>query len=252
MIGRLVLAALIAGMAAGLIYGGVQHVQTTPLIIAAEAYETAPAHDHGAAAVDPAAPAAHDHGAAATTDSAAPAAHDHGEEEWSPADGWPRTLSTTLSSVIAGAGFALLLAGISLLTGILITPQNGLIWGICGFLAVTVAPGAGLSPELPGMPAADLVSRQVWWLATIIASGIGIFVIATRREIVWLAAAVVLIALPHIIGAPQPLTHETAVPAGLAASFAANTIAASAVLWSLIGLFLGLALQKFGKDVYAS
>jgi cobalt transporter subunit CbtA len=233
MIGRLVLAALIAGMAAGFIYGGVQHVQTTPLILAAEVYETAPAHDHGAATTDP----------AATSATA---------EEWAPADGWQRTLSTTLSSVITGAGFAVLLAGVSLLTGFPITPKNGLIWGICGFLAVTVAPGAGLAPELPGMPAGDLVSRQVWWAATIIASGIGIFLIATRRELHWLAAAVVLIALPHIIGAPQPLTHETAVPAGLAASFAANTIAASAVLWSLIGLFLGLALQKFGKDVYAS
>lgn len=240
MIGKLVLAALIAGMAAGLIYGGVQHVQTTPLILAAEVYETAPAHDHAAAVTDPAAPA-----------EAAPAAHEHEEEEWTPADGWQRTLSTTVSSMITGAGFALLLAGVSLLTGLPITPKNGLIWGICGFLAATVAPGAGLAPELPGMPTADLVSRQVWWVATIIASGIGIFLIATKRELIWLAAAVVLIALPHIIGAPQPLTHETAVPAGLAASFAANTIAASAVLWSLIGLFLGLALQKFGKDVYA-
>ena len=243
MIGRLVLAALIAGMAAGFIYGGVQHVQTTPLILAAEVYETAPAHDHAAAATDPAAPAD-----AAT----AVPAHEHEEDEWAPADGWQRTLSTTLASVITGAGFALLLAGISLLTGVPITPQNGLIWGICGFLAVTVAPGAGLAPELPGMPAGDLISRQVWWVATIIATGAGIFLIATRRELLWLAAAVVLIALPHIIGAPQPLTHETAVPAGLAASFAANTIAASAVLWSLIGLFLGLALQRFGKDVYAS
>jgi cobalt transporter subunit CbtA len=233
MIGRLVLAALIAGMAAGFIYGGVQHVQTTPLILAAEVYETAPAHDHGAATTDPAA-------------TLAPV------EEWAPADGWQRTLSTTLSSVITGAGFAVLLAGVSLLTGFPITPKNGLIWGICGFLAVTVAPGAGLAPELPGMPAGDLVSRQVWWAATIIASGAGIFLIATRRELIWLAAAVFLIALPHIIGAPQPISHETAVPAGLAASFAANTIAASAVLWSLIGLFLGLALQKFGKDVYAS
>jgi cobalt transporter subunit CbtA len=243
MIGRLVLAALIAGMAAGLIYGGVQHVQTTPLIIAAEVYETAEpaAHDHGAAATDPAAPA----------EAAAPA-HEHDEEEWGPADGWPRTLSTTLSSVIAGAGFALLLAGVSLLTGLPITPKNGLIWGICGFLAATVAPGAGLAPELPGMPTADLVLRQVWWVATIAATGTAIFLIATRRELIWLSAAVVLIALPHIIGAPQPLTHETAVPAGLAASFAANTIAANAVLWCLIGLFLGVALQKFGKDVYAS
>jgi cobalt transporter subunit CbtA len=245
MIGRLVLAALIAGMAAGLIYGGVQHVRTTPLILAAEVYETAEtaAHDHAAATADPAAPA----------EAAAPTpAHEHEEEEWAPADGWPRTFSTTLASVITGAGFAILLAGVSLLTGFPITPKNGLIWGLCGFLAVTVAPGAGLAPELPGMPAGDLVSRQIWWVATIIATGAGIFLIATRREMVWLAAAVVLIALPHIIGAPQPLTHETAVPAGLAASFAANTIAASAVLWSLIGLFLGLALQRFGKDVYAS
>ncbi len=242
MIGRLVLAALIAGMAAGFIYGGVQHVQTTPLILAAEVYETAPAHDHAAAATDLAAPA----------QTAVTPAHEHEEEEWAPADGWPRTLSTTISSMITGAGFALLLAGVSLLTGLPITPKNGLIWGICGFLAATVAPGAGLAPELPGMPAADLVSRQVWWVATIAVTGAAIFLIATRRELIWLAAAVVLIALPHIIGAPQPLTHETAVPAGLAASFAANTIAASAVLWSLIGLFLGLALQKFGKDVYAS
>lgn len=241
MIGRLVLAALIAGMAAGFIYGGVQHVQTTPLILAAEVYETAPAHDHAATTTDPAAPA-----------ETAPAANEHEDEEWVPADGWQRTLSTTVSSMITGAGFALLLAGVSLLTGLPITPKNGLIWGICGFLAATVAPGAGLAPELPGMPTADLVARQVWWVATIIASGIGIFLIAIKRELIWLAAAVVLIALPHIIGAPQPLTHETAVPAGLAASFAANTIAASAVLWSLIGLFLGLALQKFGKDVYAS
>ena len=249
MIGRIVLAALIAGIAAGFIYSGIQQVLTTPLILAAEVYETAE-------------PAAHDHGTATseTTAATAPAAevatpapaHEHEAEEWAPADGWPRTLSTTLASVIAGAGFALLLAGLSLLTGIPITPRNGLIWGICGFLAFTLAPGAGLSPELPGMPAGDLVARQVWWVATILATGAGILLIAKRRELLWLAAAVALIALPHIIGAPQPLTHETAVPASLAASFAANTIAASAVLWSLIGLFLGLALQKFGKDAYAS
>ncbi len=234
MIGRLVLAALIAGMAAGFLYSGVQYMRTTPLIIAAEVFESAPAHDHGAAT-------------ATTTD-----IHEHAETAWAPADGWQRTLSTTLSSVITGAGFAILLAGVSLLTGLPITPKNGLIWGVCGFLAVTVAPGAGLAPELPGMPAGDLIARQIWWVATIIATGAGIFLIATKRELAWLAAAVVLIALPHIVGAPQPMTHETAVPAGLAASFAANTIAASAVLWSLIGLFLGFALNKFGKDIYAT
>src|SRR5215203_3200236 len=107
MIGRLVLAALIAGMAAGFIYGGIQHVQTTPLILAAEVYETAPAHDHAAAVTDP-----------AVTSAPTP---EH-EEEWSPTDGWQRTLSTTISSMITGAGFAVLLAGVSLLTGFPITP----------------------------------------------------------------------------------------------------------------------------------
>lgn len=234
MIGRLVLAALIAGMAAGFIYGGIQHVRTTPLILAAEVFENA------------AEPAAHEHAAGT------PSQHEHAAEEWAPNDGWQRTFSTTLASVITGAAFAVMLAGVSLLTGFPITPRNGLVWGICGFLAVTVAPSAGLAPELPGMPAGDLVSRQIWWVATIIATGAGIFLIATRRELLWLAAAVALIALPHIIGAPQPLTHETAVPAGLAASFAANTIAASAVLWSLIGLFVGLATERFSKEIYAT
>src|SRR6185295_12026259 len=100
MIGRFVLAALIAGMAAGLIYGGVQHLRTTPLILAAEVYEKAEpaAHDHGAAAEQTA-------DAAAPADAATPApVHEHDKEEWAPANGWPRTLSTMLASVITGAG----------------------------------------------------------------------------------------------------------------------------------------------------
>jgi cobalt transporter subunit CbtA len=234
MIGRLVLAALIAGMAAGIIYGGIQHVRTTPLILAAEAFE------------NPGEPAAHEHAAGT------PSQHEHAAEEWAPDDGWQRTFSTTLASVITGAAFAAVLAGVSLLSGIPITPRNGVIWGMCGFLAATVAPSAGLSPELPGMPAGDLVARQIWWVATIIATGAGFLLIAAKRELAWLVAAVALIALPHIIGAPQPMTHETQVPAGLAASFVANSIASAAVLWGLIGLFLGLAMQRFGEDIRAS
>ena len=230
MIGRIVLAALIAGMAAGIIMGGIQHVRTTPLILAAEVYEKT---------------------AATAAPETTTAEHEHAES-WEPEDGWQRTLSTTLASIITGAGFAGLLAGISLLTGIAITPRNGLIWGLCGFLAVTVAPSAGLPPELPGMPAGDLLSRQIWWVATIAATGVGLYLIAVRREFIWIAAAVVLIALPHVIGAPQPLTHETTVPAGLAAAFVSNTVAAAAVFWSLIGEFLGLALKRFSKEIYAT
>jgi len=240
MIGRVLLAALLAGIVAGIVMGAIQHVRITPLILQAEVYETAAA-SHGATAET-----------ATDTLAAAAPEHSHEDEEWSPADGWERTLSTTVATMLAGAGFAVILAGISLLTGIPVTPSNGAIWGMCAFLAATLAPAAGLSPELPGMPAGDLVTRQIWWAGTILATGTALYLIVTRKELWAMALAVVLIALPHVIGAPQPVTHETAVPAGLAASYASNVIAAAAVFWSLIGVFLGYALRRFSKDIHAT
>ena len=234
MIGRVVLAALLAGIAAGIILGAIQHVRITPLILEAEKYETA-----GAAQL------------ATEASSAALAEHDHGGG-WEPAGGLQRTLFTTGSSAMAGAGFALLLAGVSLVTGLRITPQNGLIWGLCGFLAVAVAPGAGLPPELPAMPAADLLPRQLWWVGTIAATGAALYLIAVRKELLAMVLAVVLIAIPHVIGAPQPSTLETPIPAGLATEFAATSVAAAAVFWSLTGLFLGYALQRFGREIEAA
>ncbi len=227
MIGRFVLAALVAGLAAGFLTGVIQEYRITPLILQAEVYEKAADTKTTTQATAPAEPA-----------------------EWQPQNGWQRGVSTLTASMIACAGYAGLLAGVSLLTGIEITPRNGLIWGILGFLAVAVAPGAGLSPELPGMPAGDLMLRQIWWTGTILATVIGIYIIAEKRKLPWLAVAVLLIALPHLIGAPQPPTLEASAPAGLAASFVSISIATAAVMWSMIGLFLGLALEKFGKGIY--
>lgn len=245
MIGRVVLAALLAGIAAGLIMGAIQHLRLTPFIIAAESFEAEAgaghSHDHGA-------PEA---GTAANSQTHAEDAHDHGEG-WAPADGWQRTLATTLTAVMAGAGFAAVLAAVSLISGLPITRANGMVWGLCGFLAVTLAPAMGLPPELPGMPGGELVARQVWWLGTIAATGAGIFLIATRAEAWAIALAIVLIGLPHIIGAPAAVATQSAVPPGLAASFAANAIAANAIFWLLIGQFLGLALNRTAKDVYAT
>lgn len=237
MIGRVLLAALLAGIAAGLIMGAIQHVRLTPLILEAETYETAiHTHEHGAAA-EPATVAAED--------------HDH-DESWAPADGWQRTVATTATAAMAGAAFAVIMAGVSLLAGIPITRTNGVIWGLCGFLAVSLAPAAGLPPELPGMPAADLMARQVWWLGTILATGIGIYLLARRHETWAIALAIVVIGLPHLIGAPTPVTHESAVPPNLAATFTANSIAANAIFWSLIGIFLGVALNRYAPDAQNS
>jgi cobalt transporter subunit CbtA len=222
MIGRVLLAALLAGIVAGLFMGALQHWKLTPLIIAAEKYETA-GHDHGADA----------------------AAHEYAAEAWAPADGAERTLYTTLTVIVTGAAFAALLAGIALVFGIPLTLRNGAIWGLMGFLAASLAPAAGLPPELPGMPAADLDRRQLWWLGTIAATAGGIALLVLRREAWAIAAAVVLIALPHLVGAPAAADHASALPAGLAAQFAAASLAANAAFWIVLGVLLGWAMDRF-------
>lgn len=242
MIGRVILAVLLAGIAAGLVMGVIQHVRLTPLILEAEAFERAgnPAgHSHGATTADAGQPEADGHD------------HDHGEG-WAPENGWQRTLATTVTAAMTGAGFGAILAALSLLSGIPITRRNGVIWGLCGFLAVTLAPAAGLPPELPGMPSADLFARQVWWVSTIALTAAGIYLIATQpRPWAWAVAALLILA-PHVIGAPVAPHGESAVPAELIARYVANSIAANAVLWSLIGFLLGIVLDRTAKEIYAT
>jgi cobalt transporter subunit CbtA len=211
MIRRVVLAAILAGIAAGLVMSAVQHWRVTPLILAAEAYETG---------------------------------HSHGEEEvWAPADGWERTGYTVLFNLLTGVAFALIAAAASLITRLPITPGTGLMWGLAGFATFMLAPSAGLPPELPGMAAHELASRQLWWWLAVTTTAGGIAVIALTRHLAWKAAAIALIALPHLIGAPHA-SVETAVPAGLANAFAANAIAVSAVFWIVLGTALGYLLAR--------
>jgi cobalt transporter subunit CbtA len=249
MIGRLVLAALVAGILAGLVLAGIQSLRLTPLIAQAEVFEHEDGHENTAAApaegAQPAKPACVENmpGMKMCNGTA---------EAWQPGDGAERTFYTTLASVMAGAGFAVMLLGVSLVSGIPITRENGLVWGLCGFLAVSVAPAAGLPPELPGMPVADLMARQVWWLGTIAATAAALYLIATQRRLAPLALGVALLAAPHLIGAPQAPAHESQVPAHLAAAFVANAIAAAAVFWALIGVFLGLFTQRLNQDISAT
>lgn len=219
---RIFFAAVLAGLAAGIAMAAVQQWKVAPLIVEAELYEAA-------------APTAHSH-----DDATAVAAHSHGEEAWAPQDGAERIFYTVLADVLVGMGFALLLAGVSVLAGIPITARNGVVWGLGGFVAFQLAPALGLAPELPGMAAADLVARQVWWVGTALATGAGLLAIAKFQSWTAIGAAAALILVPQIIGAPQIAgDHATAVPAHLATEFAAVALAAGAVFWLLCGPLLG-------------
>lgn len=231
MIARSVFAALLAGLLAGLFVAVVHEIRLSPLIAAAEVYENQ----------TPAAEAGHSHAAGT------PAEHEH-DTDWKPADGLQRIAATSISWMLTGAGFGLLLAAVSLISATPITPRNAFIWGICGFLAVSIAPAAGIAPELPGMPAADLTARQIWWTATVLATGLAMLLVVKNRSWPTVVAALVLIAAPHVIGAPHPTTEESSVPATLAANFVGASLAVSALFWIVLGFALSKLLPNFNRE----
>src|SRR5258706_524177 len=59
--------------------------------------------------------------------------------------------------------------------------HEGLVWGLAGFTVFTLAPGLGLPPQLPGVPAAPLLSRQIWWVLAALAAAGGLSLIFLRR-----------------------------------------------------------------------
>jgi cobalt transporter subunit CbtA len=232
---RAFLAAVLAGAVAGLVMSLVQHYRVTPFIFAAEVFENAtPSHDA----------TSHDHGTSAevaTTGAEKPA-------EWQPEDGFERTAYTVLANLVVGIGFGLALAGASLLLGIPVTVGNGAVWGLCAFIAVSIAPAAGLPPELPGMAAAEITIRQIWWWFTVGCTAAGIGMIARTRNYGLWALGAVIIALPHLIGAPDAPHEATNVPAHLATGFAANALAAAAIFWTVLGITLGFVNERSNRD----
>jgi len=224
MIGRYVLAALVAGLLAGAVLGALQFWRLAPLIVAAEVYEKGT------------------DSSCKDTMSGMKMCADNGAPEWEPAPGLSRLGFTGAASMLAGGGFAAVLAGLSLLLDAPITRSNGWAWGLAGFFSVHLATGLGLPPELPGMPVADLAARQIWWVGTIIATAIAIYCFAQRKEAWTKPVGLAVLLLPHIIGAPVALEAATSLPPSLAASFAANALASAAVFWLVMGWLLGRLL----------
>ncbi len=243
MMARVLLAVLLCGIAAGFAMGLVQHVRITPIILEAETFEHV--EPVPVAAAPAPGQAAHDH---AAMGHAGDAAHVHDGSAWAPADGWERTLYTFAASMLAGAGFAGMLAGVALVFGGKITRQNGWVWGLAGFIAVSLAPAVGLAPELPGMPAADLMARQVWWVGTIAATATALWVLAFRREKWAIPLALALALVPHLVGAPQAADHSSDVPAVLSAQFASLSLGANALMWLIIGTLLGHFMPQNDMD----
>ena len=240
MINRVLTAGLLAGLLAGLTIAILQHFTTTPLIIAAEAYE-----DEGHAGGHAALPGPYGFISDALGQAARPLvlAHEGHEqpvqEAWSPKPGLERTLYTGFATIGASAGFAFLLLAGMLVSGGAIDEKRAMIWAVGGFIATGLAPAAGLPPELPGIAPADLVYRQSWWIGTAILTALSLWLFLRSNKLLPRLVAVGFLLLPHIIGAPQPPAFESKVPAELAAHFAAMSLVLQAALWIATGFAAG-------------
>ena len=111
---------------------------------------------------------------------------------------------TLVSNIITAIAFSLMLVSVYLLRGKPVNYVSGLLWGVTGFAVFSGATSLGLPPELPGMTAAALESRQIWWIGTVIATAIGIGFFTESTTILSKIFGVVFIIFPHIIGAPHP------------------------------------------------
>jgi cobalt transporter subunit CbtA len=221
---RIFLTALIAGAVAGLFAAGVQRVKIIPLIERAEVYEAGEAHSgHAGAAM---------------------------AEAWQPRAGLERAAYTALADLLAGIGFAFLLTGaiaLASLRGYVVDGRRGILWGAAGFAVFALAPALGLPPLPPGIEAAELVHRQLWWIATAATTAFGLGLIVFPRRLVCRVIGVGLLTLPYIFGAPAPSEYSGDVPAGLVAEFVVASLAAAGVFWLLLGALSGWLYHRLGR-----
>lgn len=227
---RILLTALAAGAIAGAVMWGMQILKVVPLIQHAEQFERL---------------AAAEHHHADRTDATASTTEE--PDAWEPDEGLERAAYTLLTDLIVGVGFALLLVGGIALSGREITWRQGILWGIGGFAAFYGAPSLGLPPEVPGMQAADLVDRQIWWISTALATTAGLALVVFGKRAVFIGLGAGLILLPHLVGAPAHAPQSGLLPAEIAAQFTAASLIIVQLFWMLLGGLAGFFYDRFGR-----
>jgi len=206
---KLVALALVAGTLSGLLWFGLQYFTVIPLIEAAEKYEAAASHDD----------------------------ETHGS-------GLGRNSVTAVTTVLTGIGFAALLFGVVALAGERLQVKSGALWGLAAFACISAAPSLGLPPQPPGSAVADLASRQIWWFATVLATGVGFFCIArSGRRPLRILAGIACLLLPHLIGAPVAV-EAGVVPAALVRQFEIASLTTTAAFWLTVGMVGGFLSSR--------
>ncbi len=230
---QIILSAVLIGLVAGLINSAFQMMDVTAIIYEAENYEILGVGD--------------------TTE----------EQAWEPASDVERIGYTFVANVLAATGFAAILLALMnqvQLQGLTqLSIPKGVLWGLAGFVTFFMAPGLGLAPEIPGSQAAALESRQLWWVFTVLASIIGLAVLAfspVKYKVLGVVSLVVpfLIGVPHINGPefihPDPSAIE--VLKHLHHQFITATSISNLVFWLVLGVACAWAMMRYSDASYSN
>jgi cobalt transporter subunit CbtA len=233
------LAAVLAGLVAALVLTVVQSVCVTPLILQGETYEDrAEAAALEQESVHPQ-ESAHQHESVHQE-----AEHHHDPEAWKPQDGWQRMSFTFAANLLMGVGYAFVLVAVYLLWRQPKSPWWGAAYGLAGFIVFFVSPGLGLPPELPGTAAAELASRQHWWVMTALATGAGLLLLFSQQQWWVRILALAILVAPHLVPAPQPAVEASLAPADLQSQFRLATTLCNAAFWLSLGVASSFAFRK--------
>jgi len=221
---RIIAAAALAGVLAGMLLTAVQQIRVVPALLQAEVHEKA-----AAAAI----PSAHPERSIG-----------HDQEAREPTNGMERAMLSGVSNVVLAVGFALLLGATMVLGGGRPGWRSGLLWGLAGYAVFFVGPSLGLPPEVPGTEAARLIDRQIWWLMTVLFTAAGLALLVYARIGAARLAGVILLVVPHLIGAPQAQFHGSTAPVEVVEAFVHATVIANFVFWLSLGALLGFFYRK--------
>ncbi|PBP97796.1 cobalt transporter, partial [Pseudomonas congelans] len=84
--------------------------------------------------------------------------------------------------------------------------------------------------------AAGLRQQHLWWRGAAASTAAGLALLVFGQNWLLKALGVAILLVPHVLGAPQPLVHESLAPEALEAQFMIASLLTNALFWVALGL----------------
>ena len=222
---RLLIVALLSGTLSGILLSTIQFVGVVPLILEAESYEKSEKE---------------------TLNHSQTTMSQHHDDAWMPSDGLERNFYTLVSNLVFSVALALALVAIYSLSDKK-SSWYGLGWGLAGFAIFYLAPTLVYRPTLPGAIEADLLLRQLWWIATVEGTAFGLAMIVFAKHWLLKTLGVMLVVLPQFVGSP-PGEVVIKVPELLMNRFFFVNFMTNLFYWSFLG-FITVTIYNRHSEV---